>query len=334
MNDVFTKAEQLGLRSKLRKMADRSIRGGNVISRGQLHHILTNPIYARRIRHKGQVFEGQHPSLIEPSRWDQVQVKLSDKAQVARTTEHHRETSPLAGKLFDQEGKKLTPSHTKKGNHRYRYYVSRRLMAGGCASIEKHRTWRIPAPMLEQAISSAVRDHLAAAKAKRNIFDDNTALSDVAALDLVEQVRIAPDSLEITLCNDQLDQTIGAKQRDIGKKYRETTLPFTERRRGVEMKMVIGDSDAEIYEALLRNVAQANQWHQKLKTGQSFEQIASETNTSKRRVQQIVELAFLAPDIVRDIIKGTQPMGLTSNWCIRHTLPADWQAQRQRISTL
>jgi hypothetical protein len=62
--------------------------------------------------------------------------------------------------------------------------------------------------------------------------------------------------------------------------------------------------------------------------------IASEAGTSKRRVQQLVDLAFLTPDIVRDIANGTQPLGLTSDWCLRHELPAEWQAQRQRITTL
>jgi site-specific DNA recombinase len=74
--------------------------------------------------------------------------------------------------------------------------------------------------------------------------------------------------------------------------------------------------------------------YRRLKEGQSFETIAAELRTSKRRIQQIIDLAFLAPDIVRDITNGTQPMGLTSDWCMRHELPSDWQAQRQRIATL
>ena len=78
----------------------------------------------------------------------------------------------------------------------------------------------------------------------------------------------------------------------------------------------------------------ANLWYQRLKEGQSYEGIAAEAGSSKRRVQQIIDLAFLAPDIVRDITHGIQPLGLTSDWCLRHDLPAEWQAQRQRISTL
>jgi hypothetical protein len=34
------------------------------------------------------------------------------------------------GKLFDESGTGLTPSHAVKGDRRYRYYVSRSLMKG------------------------------------------------------------------------------------------------------------------------------------------------------------------------------------------------------------
>ena len=45
-----------------------------------------------------------------------------------RTTKGRAAPSPLAGKLFDETGDRLTPSHTKKNGQRLRYYVSRRLI--------------------------------------------------------------------------------------------------------------------------------------------------------------------------------------------------------------
>jgi site-specific DNA recombinase len=47
-----------------------------------------------------------------------------------------------------------------------------------------------------------------------------------------------------------------------------------------------------------------------------------------------LDLAFLAPDIIRDVSQGKQPFGFTSGWCSRHDLPSDWQAQRDLIATL
>lgn len=41
-----------------------------------------------------------------------------------------------------------------------------------------------------------------------------------------------------------------------------------------------------------------------LKRGQSFEEIATSENQAKRRILQVIDLAFLAPDIVKSIMRG------------------------------
>ncbi len=66
----------------------------------------------------------------------------------------------------------------------------------------------------------------------------------------------------------------------------------------------------------------------------TFAGIAAAEATSKRRIQQMIDLAFLAPDIVRDALEGHQPLGFTSDWCLRHTLPSDWDEQRRILATL
>lgn len=333
MNLVLDHASQLCLRSKVRRMSDGSQRGGNLMSRGQLHNILTNPIYAGRIRHKGKVFEGQHPAIIDPDRWDGTQEQLQEKAR----TRHHRDPSPLAGKIVDEAGERLTPSHTKKGNRRYRYYISKKLVTGVTSSDAKQRTWRIPAKALEETIAKAVDTRVGELASIAN--DQTMACSEqdirdsAALLAMVHQVSVAPGRLDIVLCRERMMKQLGS-ERDIDQDDLKIDLPFSERRRGVEMKIVVDGSSSSVDATLLTNLALATQWYQQLKAGHTFDEIASKTGTSKRRVQQMTELAFLAPDIVRDITKGSQPLGLTSDWCLRHTLPADWPAQRERIATL
>ena len=341
MNMVREAAARLNLRSKARCTPDGKQQGGNRMSRGQLHHLLTNPIHAEHIRHKGKVFEGQHAAIIDPARWDELQKKLSGGAAKARRSKQHRNPSPLAGKVVDETGERLTPSHTKKGDKRYRYYISQKLVTGVTRADGKQRTWRIPAGQLESAIANAVQKQIMqfseTANAQQFPGTETPVPDEKEALDVVERVRVAPGQLTVDLKAGDLQKLIGAK---FGAKLNcdhddlTLDLPFTGRRRGVEMKLVIGNDAAEVDETLLANIIRANQWYQRLKEGQSFESIAAEAGTSKRRVQQVMDLAFLAPDIVRDITNGTQPMGLTSDWCLRHDLPANWQAQRQRIATL
>jgi len=98
--------------------------------------------------------------------------------------------------------------------------------------------------------------------------------------------------------------------------------------------MIVGRDARQVDQKLLDNVILANQCYRRLRDGMSYEAIAAEAKISKRRVQQLIDLAFLAPDIVRDISNGPQPLGMTSDWCLRHPLPADWQVQRQSIANL
>jgi DNA invertase Pin-like site-specific DNA recombinase len=336
MNQVREQAERLGLRSKRCQLADGTQRGGHLMSRGQLHHILTNPIYAGRIRHKGQVFDGQHPAIIDPVRWDGLQQQLSSKSAKERNTKQHRDPSPLAGKIVDEAGQKLTPSHTKKGDRRYRYYISQKLVTGVGGAEDKQRTWRIPAAQLEGPIGGAVQRHVRdlrvrgadqiIAAGKDMVIDQN------GALEMIKSVKIKPGALTIQLDPKRVKACLESKT-PINSDALQLILPFTERRRGVEMKLVIeGDTTAD--DRLMRNIANANHWYKRIKVGATFDQISDETGTSKRRIQQMIHLAFLAPDIVRQITQGKQPMGLTSDWLLRHDLPADWDAQRKRIANL
>ena len=62
-------------------------------------------------------------------------------------------SSPLIGKLFDDQGERLTPSHAVKGNRRYRYYVSRSLMKG--AARKSGQGWRVLALEIERNLTAA-----------------------------------------------------------------------------------------------------------------------------------------------------------------------------------
>ncbi len=334
---VHEAASRVGLRSKIRRCPNGGLRGGNLMSRGQLHHILTNPIYAGRIRHKGQVYEGQHEAIIDPERWDALQEQMSGGSAKARRTKHHLNPSPLAGKITDEADERLTPSHTRKGEKRYRYYISQKLVTGVSRADERQRTWRIPAEQLENSIAGAVLKRIRQISIASNNHKFPGAETPVPkaneALSIVERVCIAPGKLSIDINAERLHKQIGVIL-ECDRSDLIIALPFSERRRGVEMKMVIGDGARQIDQPLLDNIILANHCYGRLKEGLSFEAIAVEAGTSKRRVQQILDLAFLAPDIVRDITKGTQPLGLTSDWCLRHPLTADWPAQRERIANL
>ena len=117
--------------------------------RGHIHHILTNPLYAGRIRHKGQVHEGQHPAIIDPDLWDAVQAQLTEEARKPRARKAAGTRSLLCGKLFDETGDRLTPSHSEDpGRGRGYATTSRTGWRRGAArwalrdGVCRQRNWR------------------------------------------------------------------------------------------------------------------------------------------------------------------------------------------------
>jgi len=86
--------------------------------------------------------------------------------------------------------------------------------------------------------------------------------------------------------------------------------------------------------SLLHNVAKAHQWFELLKQGRSFAEIADQEKLSARRVQQLMDHAFLAPDIAKSIITGKQPPALATDHLQRSDVPANWVDQRKMFASL
>jgi DNA invertase Pin-like site-specific DNA recombinase len=139
-----------GLRSKVRARRDGSESGARLFSRGTLYTLLRNPVYIAEIRHKGMRYPGQHPAIIAHPIWEKAQELLRLHTVQAGGSPSRSSMSPLVGRLFDETGERLTPSHAVKGNRHYRYYVSRSLMKG--AAGQTATGWRIPAPELERCL--------------------------------------------------------------------------------------------------------------------------------------------------------------------------------------
>ena len=106
------------------------------------------------------------------------------------------------------------------------------------------------------------------------------------------------------------------------------------RRRGVELKLHLGDPPQEIDETLVRNIAKGRRWLAMFIDGRSFSDISDSENVSTRRVQDIAGLALIAPDILDAITLGEQPSGLTIDYLIKTRFSAVWSEQRVQFAAL
>ena len=153
-----------GLRSKLRVSSNGSRTGEKSFARGALYTLLRNPIYVGEVRHQDARYPGQHQPIVDRSIWDKTQQLLLAHTVRSDTRPSGSMPSPLIGKLFDDSGEQLTPSHAVKGQRRYRYYVSRSLMKG--APRKSGQGWRVPALEIERNLAAAIA----------RILDERTAI--------------------------------------------------------------------------------------------------------------------------------------------------------------
>lgn len=133
LNATAKAAREAKLFSKRRVFASGRVQGGTPLSRGQLHAMLTNPIYRGLIRHKDKTWPGLQPAIVFEELWSNVQSKLqaaSAKRRGATRAGPPSSSAPLLGKFHDETGERLTPTHTKRHGRRIRYYVSNGLVSG------------------------------------------------------------------------------------------------------------------------------------------------------------------------------------------------------------
>ncbi|MHA7836755.1 MAG: hypothetical protein ACX98W_04765 [bacterium] len=235
-----------------------------------------------------------------------------------------------------------------KSGRRYRYYVARprdtNSVGPPTAARPTSSGWRFPAQEIERRVAEGVQGLLesqtalsGAAKAAGIDAERISALLAAAEawtgppLDLVQRVDLHPDGLALTVDASRILAGEAATLRHV--------LPIELRRRGVEMKLVVGASRDEsgssgVDPTLVKAVLRGREWFERLASGRarSYAEIAHQEGMTPPYVAHLVPLAFLAPDIVVSILAGTQPVDLTTETLTnRIDLPLGWDEQRSML---
>ena len=347
-----------GIRSKLRIAKNGVQSGGHSFSRGALYTLLGNPIYVGEVRHKGTRHPGQHQPIIERTVWEKTEALLLAHAPRARGQASRSMSSPLAGKLFDETGVGLTPSHAVKGKRRYRYYVSRCLITG--TANQSETGWRVPATEIERSVAAAasiileertailadieqcgsnarqIKSILDAAAAWSRRLRSEAEAAQALRL-LIDRVELRDDGIRLSI-KLPIAPSEGLAGRGPTHVALTRLIPLRMRRRGIELRLVIGDSSKaspRTDPALLKMIARAHCWFDDLVSGRvaSMVQIGKRERVGKRYVSRIIRLAFLAPEIVEQIVHGCQPPEISAESLLkaRTQLPLAWESQHKLL---
>ena len=353
LNATAKAAELAGLRSKRRTFDNGRVQGGTVFSRGQIHRLLTNPVYRGLIRHKDKTWPGAHDAIIADDLWEKVQDRLQSASARRRGTPTSARASldintaaPLLGKVRDETGDLLTPTHTQRHGRRLRYYVSNRLISRG----RDPSGWRLPAPAFEHAVATAIADHLEASAKSHAILrhGDMSNAANIAqvVIGFAETIRkrsapaVAPlivsgvvsaGQLHISLDHNALRRELDLPQDELDAAMLAFSTRFNCRRRGSETRIVAGDRHPMPDATLIRALRNAHRWADMLKRGGSIRQIALRDRVSDSYVARIIPLSTLSPRIQDAILTGTQPVELSLETLVRTRLPMAWSDQESRF---
>lgn len=356
-----TKLKDRGIVSKRRVFKTGCIVGGTPLSRGALYHLLQNRVYIGEITHKKTSYPGQHEAIVSRELWEQVQAQIAGNRQGDTGAMTTGPKALLSGILFDAAGRRLTPNHANKLGRRYLYYVTSRT--GGEDRDIAGSAIRLPAREIENAVLRALgtfledeqrllvalvsdgenidRSNALVDAAKRKaiaIKESPSSLTREVLRSFVERIELGDSSLTLNLSRsgmqawlDGLPDTANADANSKGSFQME--VPISRRRRGVERILIIDGSDSATSApdpALLKLVGRAYVWNREYQVaGKSMQQIATEAGVGLAFVSRIIQLAFLAPDIIETIVEGRQPVALTAERLKRlPNLPSAWEEQR------
>ena len=307
-----------GIVSKQRITRRGRTSGGCPFNRGALFHLLANPIYIGRIRHKGVIHEGAHQGIVDEDLFGRVQQQLASHAPRRRAEREQRfERSPLAGKLFDAMGEVMTPTYARgsKGKH-YRYYVSASLQQGGKPK-EDGTIRRIGGPDLEHTITELITRGLPPCKSPLDLLLAIHLRNDGMIVDL-------PATFEkVLLPSLKPDETVIHS----GTEAIRVLVPITVPLRGGKRMIIAGSQRQARPDPVL--IAALRQAHSMVphKRGLPF----VEASPGSPHIRRIQRLAFLAPDIQRDILTGHQPPSLNLERLKQIDIPLDWNEQREAL---
>jgi site-specific DNA recombinase len=355
VGDVKAELDRLGWGTPLRNSRRGNQGGGKPFTRGHLYRILSNPIYLGKITHKGHVYTGSHPAIVDAPLWQAVQDKLgrdrTKKALRTRTTD----PSLLAGLVYDEQGDRLSPTHTRRGTRRYRYYVSQALI--GKDRSNSPQGLRVPANELEQAVlqglDGLLRDESSLARLKtgspteirqRLMHASSTArqLAEVTGsarieilMRLVKQIVVSHTVIRLMVNIEGLWHADHAPLPDDEATTLE--LPIQLKRRGMAVRLIVRSPHGERQKPdgkLISLIAKGRRWFGRLASGDfaTIRELADHERVSAAYVTRVVYLAFLEPGIIQHILDGSHPPDLTADRLIRSVpLPELWEDQRRLL---
>jgi DNA invertase Pin-like site-specific DNA recombinase len=361
LGSVPALAEELneqGYRTKVQKRSSGPHRGGCIYRRGTLYHLLSNRIYCGMIVHKGKAYPGEHQPIVDEKLWHKVQAMLKSNACGSSRRKRNQNPSLLVGKVFDGDGRAMTPSHAQRGKKRYRYYVTRPDEVDGSPAwrVNAHDLERLvceqlakqldPERIIHGVVEGCDQDARDVVRLRERATDIQTILQSGKAhqkADLLERIvgkiDLGREQVTIMLDDAGLARELSLQSGDLADDLLQLVIPAVKVRRGHQLRLIIPGPDQALAQvprrdlkliALLAEAIAARDLLEE-QPDQSIAGIAAQQGRCRTRLGKLVQLACLDPEIIKAIVEGRQPETLDAKRFASTQLPLAWEEQRRLL---
>lgn len=300
-------------------------RGGKPFRISALHRLLHEKLYLGMIENKrtGQAFKGQHEAIISKELWEKVQTKLKENNNCGNHT-RSRNNNLLTGKLFDANGTIFTNQANSKKKATKRHYYSIKGLFLPTEQIDKIAKDAIieilnsnltglnkDSAMALKLINFTNMDYFAQRNFSRNLINkiiyQNDRLTFFFNTDPITLSAYASDSLnennnELEFIADNANnQIIYEKQVVINRGLSSNVYNA-----GKVGLMSVNDNNRLI----VRVFAYAWRYKKLYESGRPTDDIAKQEHISKRTIYKYLNLAYLSPKIVNQLLSGTLTINL------------------------
>lgn len=300
-------------------------RGGKPFKISALHRLLHEKLYLGMIENKrtGQAFKGQHEAIISKELWEKVQAKLKDNDNSKNHT-RSRNNNLLTCKLFDANGTIFTNQANSKNKATKRYYYSIKGLFLPTEQIDKLAKEAIT-EILDSNLNGLNKDSVMALKLINFISMDYFGQRNFIR-NFINKIIYQKDRLTFFFNTDPI--ILSAYTGD-SLNQNDNPLEFIADNANnqiiYEKQVVINRGlSSNIYNAgkvglmsvndnnrlIVRAFAYAWKFKKLYEGGIRMEDIMKQEKMTKRTIYKYLNLAYLSPRIVNQLLNGTLTVNL------------------------
>ena len=342
--DCRDRIAALGIHGKQWTTSKGETRGGREMTATIIERILKNQIYLGKLPNKstGEVFDGQHPAIITQELFDAVQQKLTDNNNHKGRTSYCRGGLLFHNMIYTADGAVFKNKTGNKGLRQYKYYK--------CGTIS------LPAGDFDTIICNNVRDFL---NSDMGALPDTTRLSlkqleysDELAHALIDRIVYHEHKLTIFINIADLDK-LGTFRKD---GYINTNAIPMEYCTSPDSKQVIIEqvvylsshtcinhrnagcsrdllTKTENATMLIKALAYGWKYKKAYESGIGVKALATTENRDQRTIYKYLNLAYLSPRIINDIMDSKIPPHINLQTLFQIASKYDFTEQEREFYT-